>query len=57
MLPDRTIAPVQIVLGLTDHAFTEMRSVLAGALQPGDQVVTGALVAKAQLPGAQGIRR
>jgi HlyD family secretion protein len=57
MLPDRTISPVQIALGLTDHAFTEMRSVLAGALQPGDQVVTGALVAKAQLPGAQGIRR
>jgi hypothetical protein len=31
--------------------------VLAGTLQPGDQVVTGALVSKAQPPGAQGIRK
>jgi HlyD family secretion protein len=57
LLPDRTIAPVKIALGLTDHAFTEVKSVLAGGLQPGDQVVTGALVSKAQPPGAQGIRR
>ena len=57
LLPDHTIAPVKIALGLTDHAFTEVRSVLAGSLQPGDQVVTGALISKAQPPGAQGIRR
>jgi HlyD family secretion protein len=57
VLADRTIAPVRIALGLTDHAFTEVKSVLAGTLQPGDQVVTGALVSKAQPPGAQGIRR
>jgi HlyD family secretion protein len=57
LLSDRTIAPVKIALGLTDHAFTDVTSVLAGTLQPGDQVVTGALVSKAQPPGAQGIRR
>jgi len=57
LLADRTIAPVKIALGLTDHAFTDVTSVLAGTLQPGDQVVTGALVSKAQPPGAQGIRR
>jgi HlyD family secretion protein len=57
LLPDHTIAPVKVALGLTDHAFTEVKSVLAGNLQPGDQVVTGALVSKAQPPGAQGIRR
>jgi HlyD family secretion protein len=57
LLPDHTIAPVKLALGLTDHAFTEVKSVLAGSLQPGDQVVTGALVSKAQPPGAQGIRR
>jgi HlyD family secretion protein len=57
LLSDRTIVPVKITLGLTDHAFTDVTSVLAGTLQPGDQVVTGALVSKAQPPGAQGIRR
>jgi HlyD family secretion protein len=57
LLPDRTIAPVQLALGLTDHAFTEVKSAAGGSLQPGDQVVTGALVSKAQPPGAQGIRR
>lgn len=57
LLSDHTIAPVKIALGLTDHAFTDVTSVLAGTLQPGDQVVTGALVSKAQPPGAQGIRR
>ncbi len=54
LLPDRTIAPVKIALGLTDHAFTEVKS---GGIQPGDQLVTGALSLKAQPPGAQGIRR
>jgi len=57
LLPDRTITPVQIAMGLTDHAFTEVTSTLSGTLQPGDEVVTGALVSKAQPPGAQGIRR
>ncbi|HEX8944006.1 MAG TPA: efflux RND transporter periplasmic adaptor subunit, partial [Gemmatimonadaceae bacterium] len=57
LLPDRTITPVQIAIGLTDHAFTEVTSTLAGTLQPGDEIVTGALVSKAQPPGSQGIRR
>lgn len=48
---DRTVAPVQIELGLTDHAFTEVRRVIAGTLKPGDQVVTGALVSKTQASG------
>jgi HlyD family secretion protein len=49
---DRTIVPVQLEVGLTDHAFTEVKSVVAGSLKPGDQVVTGALVAKSQAPTA-----
>lgn len=57
LLSDRTVAPVQISLGLTDHAFTEVKSVLRGALQPGDEVVTGSLASKSQPPGAPGIRR
>jgi hypothetical protein len=51
--PDRTIVPVQLAIGLTDHAFTEVKSVVAGSLKPGDQVVTGALLAKSQAPTAQ----
>jgi HlyD family secretion protein len=56
LLPDRTIVPVEISLGLTDHAFTEVSAVLAGAIKPGDQVVTGALVSKAP-PGPQAVRK
>lgn len=53
----RSIEPVQITLGLTDHAFTEVKSIVAGALKSGDQIVTGALASKAQAPGAPSIRR
>jgi HlyD family secretion protein len=54
--PDHTIAPVEIALGLTDHAFTQVSSVLAGSIKPGEQVVTGALVSKAP-PGPQAVRK
>jgi HlyD family secretion protein len=36
--PDGSIEPVRIALGITDHTFTEVRSVLAGKLGPGDDV-------------------
>jgi HlyD family secretion protein len=54
--PDRTIVPVEISLGLTDHAFTEVSAVLAGSIKPGDEVVTGALVSKAPA-GPQAVRK
>jgi HlyD family secretion protein len=57
LLPDRTITPVQVQVGLTDHAFTEVVSVLHGALSSGDEVVTGSLLSKGQPPGAPAIRR
>jgi HlyD family secretion protein len=58
LLPDHTIAPARIAIGLTDHAFTEVKSVLGGTLKPGDQVVTGSLLAKSQAPtGAQAPRK
>jgi HlyD family secretion protein len=56
LLPDHTIAPVEIQLGLTDHAFTEVTSILAGTIKAGDQVVTGALVSKGP-PGPQAVRK
>jgi len=54
---DGAIEPVEVALGLTDHTWTELRSVLAGAIHPGDQIVTTAVTSKSMPPGAQGIRR
>jgi HlyD family secretion protein len=55
--PDGSIEPVQVALGITDHAYTEVTRVLHGALQPGDEVVTTAVAAKSQPTGPQGVRR
>jgi HlyD family secretion protein len=57
LVADHTIVPVKVALGITDHAYTEVRVVLSGALKPGDEVVTTAVTAKPGAPGAQGIRR
>jgi HlyD family secretion protein len=51
-----TIEPVEVSLGITDHAYTEVRKVLHGALKPGDEVVTTAVTSKSGGPG-QGVRR
>jgi HlyD family secretion protein len=52
------IEPVEVVLGLTDHSYTEVRRVVAGTLKPGDDVVTSAIGGpKPATPGTQGIRR
>jgi HlyD family secretion protein len=37
---DNALEPVLIALGITDHAFTEVTTVVTGTLQVGDQVVT-----------------
>ena len=37
----KTLEPVQIKLGITDHRFTEVAQVLKGSLNPGDQLATG----------------
>jgi HlyD family secretion protein len=55
--PDGGIEPVRIALGITDHTFTEVRSVLAGKLAPGDDVVTSTLTAKGAPAGPAAIRR
>jgi HlyD family secretion protein len=56
-LPDGRIEPVRIALGITDHTFTAVTSVVAGKLEPGDDVVTSTVTAKSLPPGAPGIRR
>ena len=54
--PDGTIEPVQLALGITDHAYTEVTQLLHGSLKPGDDVVTTAMTSKSP-PGPQAIRR
>lgn len=53
LLADKSLKPVQVHIGLTDHSYTAM---LSGQLQPGDQLVTGAAAAKAAptAPGGLG---
>jgi HlyD family secretion protein len=52
---DGSIEPVELALGITDHAYTEVTRVFTGALKPGDDVVTTSMTAKGGPPG--GIRR
>jgi HlyD family secretion protein len=37
----KTLEPVQVKLGITDHTFTEVAQVLKGSLNPGDQLAIG----------------
>jgi len=41
LLPDRSLAPVRIKTGITDHTFTEVVQALNGELKTGDELVTG----------------
>ena len=43
---DKTVEPVQVKLGITDHTTTEVAQVMKGSLNPQDQVVTGAAATK-----------
>ena len=45
--PDKTLEPVRVRTGITDHTVTEVAQVLSGQLNEGDQVVTGAMTAAA----------
>ena len=41
LLPDKTLQPVKIRTGITDHTFTALAQVLQGDLKDGDLLVTG----------------
>jgi HlyD family secretion protein len=58
--PDKSLEPVRIKTGITDHTFTELVQSLNGELQPGDELVTGVAQGRASTnaprmgaPGAQ----
>jgi HlyD family secretion protein len=56
LLPDKSLQPVQISVGLTDHTYTAMTG---GDLKPGEELVTGVTTAKSGSagPGLAGPRR
>ena len=57
LLPDKTLQPVRIRTGITDHTVTEVAQVLNGELSGNDQLVTGAQAltsAPAAAPGMGG---
>jgi HlyD family secretion protein len=53
--PDNTMEPVKVSIGITDHAYTEVTTVLKGQLQQGDDVIIRSVAAKSQVLG--GLRR
>ena len=48
LLPDKTLQPVQVHIGLTDHTYTAL---LSGGVTPGEELVTGATTIKAGSSG------
>jgi hypothetical protein len=54
LLPDKSLQPIQVHIGLTDHTFTAMT---AGDLKPGEELVTGATTAKAAAAPTMGGQR
>jgi HlyD family secretion protein len=53
--PDNTMEPVKVSLGITDHAYTEVSTVLKGELKESDDVIIRSVAPKAQALGT--IRR
>jgi hypothetical protein len=43
--------PVKVSLGITDHSYTEVTSLLKGNLKEGDDVIIRSVMPKAQTPG------
>ena len=57
--PDKTLEPVRIRTGITDHTLTEVAQVLRGQLSEGDELVTGGISATSgatRAPGVGGAR-
>ncbi len=48
--PDGTIEPVKVVLGITDHAYTEIKALVNGELKEDDEVVTRSVGAASANP-------
>ena len=57
--PDKTLEPVRIRMGITDHTVTEVAQVLNGNLDPGDELITGSISksSTSRAPGVGGQQR
>src|ERR1035437_4915326 len=53
--PDNTMEPVEVSLGITDHAYTEVSALLKGELKEGDEVIIRSVAPKTSALG--GLRR
>jgi HlyD family secretion protein len=53
--PDKSMEPVKVSLGITDHAYTEASAILKGELKEGDDVIIRSVTSKT--PAPSGIRR
>jgi HlyD family secretion protein len=49
--PDNSAEPVEVSLGITDHAFTEIGAVLKGDLKESDNVIVRSISSKPAAPG------
>src|SRR3974390_520486 len=49
--PDNSMEPVKVSLGITDHAYTQVTSVLKGQLNEGDELIIRSTVPKNLTPG------
>ncbi len=47
---DNTIEPAKVTLGITDHSYTALAGVVIGELREGDNLITGAVTVKNQVP-------
>jgi len=52
--PDKTMEPVKVSLGITDHAYTEVSAVVKGDLKESDEVIIRSVAPKAQTLGSVG---
>jgi HlyD family secretion protein len=55
--PDNTMEPVKVALGITDHSYTEVTSVLHGELKEGDELIIRSVMPKTSTPGGPGVPR
>src|SRR3989441_5337405 len=54
---DNTLEPVKVLLGITDHSYTEITALLKGEVKEGDELIIRSMTPKTATPGGPGIRR
>jgi HlyD family secretion protein len=55
LLADRSLEPVKVSIGLTDHTVSALDKTLQGSIAPGDELVIGSSVATQQMGQAPGM--